>query len=348
MSDDATERPQPGDSSDLPDESPQSTGWLPDFDSVRNFMLYSASLPERTLRSGASVVGGALRESTSLLVPQAFQESKTYSVFVAQMLDFMVENVGGVERDEDDESEPQVENYVARKTVGNFIELAGMATFHLSPLTLLAVVSDVAYGSQAYLRELSVELKRKGVIDENSTIDHVDDLLEAVAAASSTTASAFDTPPLSVEGLKQTVEETRKAVAAIDPTKILPQAEMERLWNDIHEVATAQGVDPLAISGAMTLYSLDKIGSLGQGALSTVTAAGTLFNRHVIDHYTTALTDVRQKGIYQSLAESSRPYVNAVWTNYSSENTTITEDVLSGKLLGSAWKSARRWLGGSE
>ena len=34
-----------------------------------------------------------------------------------------------------------IDNFVARKTVGNFIELAGLATLHLSPLTLLAVVS---------------------------------------------------------------------------------------------------------------------------------------------------------------------------------------------------------------
>ena len=68
----------------------------------------------------------------------------------------------------------------------------------------------MAYGSQTYLAELADELKREGVIDQHSTIQHVDDLLSAVANASSTTASAFNTPPLSVEGLKQTVRETRR------------------------------------------------------------------------------------------------------------------------------------------
>jgi len=52
----------------------------PGYARVRDFLLYSLSLPERTLRSASGMVGGALRESASLLVPQAFQSSTTYSV----------------------------------------------------------------------------------------------------------------------------------------------------------------------------------------------------------------------------------------------------------------------------
>ncbi|MHC4176520.1 MAG: hypothetical protein ACYSWU_03385 [Planctomycetota bacterium] len=320
----------------------------PGYATVRDFLLYGISLPERTLRSASGVVSGALRESASLLVPQAFRNSKTYNVMIQQMLDFMAEDVGGVERSDDPDAPPKIENYVARKAVGNFVEMAGLATFHLSPMMLLAVVSDVAYGSQAYLKELADELKQQGVIDQQSTVDHVDDLLEAVAGAARTTAGAFDTPPLSVDGLKQTIDETREAVRSIDPTKVIPQAEVRRLWNEIHQTATSQGVNPLAVSGAMTLYSLGKIGSLGRGALSTVKAAGTLMDRHVIDHYGDALQDIRQRGIYASLAESSRPYIDAVWQNFSTEKTTVTEDILSGKLIGQAWGAARRWLGGGE
>jgi len=290
-------------------------------------------------------VGGTLRESVSLLVPQAFQSSKTYSIFVTQMLDFLVEDVGGVERS-GEESGDKVENFVARKAVGNFIELAGLATLHLSPMTVLAIVSDVAYGSQVYLKELASELKEAGVIDENSTIEKVDDFLEAVSAASGTTASAFDTPPLSVEGMKQTIEDTRTAVSQIDPTQVLPESEIKQLWSEIHEIAATNGVDPLAVSSAMTLYSLDKAGIASKGALSTLRAAGTLLNRTVIDHYTSALADIQKKGIYGSLAESSQPYLAAVWTNFSTEKETITEDVVTGRMLGRAWRASCDWLMG--
>jgi len=240
-----------------------------------------------------------------------------------------------------------VENFVARKAVGNFIEMAGLATLHLSPLMLLAIVSDVAYGSQAYLRELADDLKRQGVIDPDSTVNHVDDLLSAVASAAGTTASAFDTPPLSVTGLEQTIADTRNALRSVDPTSIVPQAEVKRLWEEIHEIATTEGVTPWAVSSAMTLYSLDKIGSLGQGALSTVTAACRLLDRHVLSHYAEALEDIRRKGLYGSLVETSQPYVDAVWKNFSTERSTLTEEVLSGRLIGQTWTAVRRWLGGA-
>jgi hypothetical protein len=326
--------------------APEAPREDPGFSVVQNYLLYGLSLPERTLRSASGVVGGALRESAALLVPQAFRSSKTYDIFVKQMLDFLAEDVGGVERAGGPDAPGKVENYVARKTVGNFVEMASLATMHLSPMMLLAIVSDVAYGSQAYILEVAEELQQQGVIDDTSTIHHVDDLLEAVGQATRTTASAFDTPPLSVDGLKETVQQTREAVGAIDPAKVLPQSELKQLWDDMHEMARQEGVDPLALSGAMTLYSMNKAGMVGTGALSTIRAAGTLFDRHVIDHYEEALADIQNKGLYGSLAESSRPYVQAVWQNFSSQRSTVTEDLLSGKLAGQAWGTVRRWMGG--
>jgi hypothetical protein len=316
----------------------------PDVARVRHFLLYSLSLPERALRSATGLVGGTLRESCDLLVPQAFRSGRTYSILVQQMLDFLAEDVGGVQRKAAAQSGSQIENYVARKAVANFIDLAGLATLHLSPMLLLAVTNDVAYGSQSYLRELADELKRQGVIAADSTVDHVDDLLAAVGNAAGTTALAFAVPPLTVEGLKKTIEDTRAAVRSIDAAGVLPQAETRRLWEEIHEVATSQGVSPLAISSAMTLYSLGKVGTACRGALSSVTVAGRLLDRLVLAHYERALAEIRSKGLYRCLAETGKPYVAAVWRNFSSQRTTLTEDLLSGKLFGRLGQALRRCL----
>lgn len=316
----------------------------PGYQGVLKYLVYSLSLPERALRTSSAVVGGALRESTALLVPQAFQNSKTYSVMVRQMLDFLAHDVGGVAAAARSRAEDPVENFVARKAVGSFVEMAGAATLHMSPLMLLAVISDVAYGSQVFLKELSEELKQQGLIDETSSIEHADDLLAAVAQASSVTASALDTPPLSIEGLKQVIDQTREAVRQINPAQVIPQAELGRLWHDMRDMAGRENVSLLNISTAMTLYSLDRIGTLGKGALSTVRVAGTLLDRHVIEHYTEALGQIRRQGFYRTLSESSRPYIEAVWHNFSTDRPTVTEDLLNGKLLGRAWQGMRGWL----
>ncbi len=329
-------------------ESPESNESAPEANSVLNYMLYGLSLPERALRSTSAMVGGALHESAVMLVPNAFKSSKSYTLFVQQMLDFMANDIGGVERGAKEEaSTTEVEGYVARKTVSTFIDLAGMATFHLSPMTVLALISDIAYGSQEYLTELSQELKAQGVIDENSTIDNAADLLSAIKNATGASAQAFDLPPLSIEGLAQTIQETRDQVNSVDPGGLMPEAELKRMWNDMHEIATKENVNVMSVASTMSLYSLRKVGNAGIGALSTVKVAGNMFDRHLIQHYREGITTICDRGLYTTLAESSGPYISAVWSNFSSDKDTVTEDLLTGKLAGRAWEGIRCWLGAS-
>lgn len=310
---------------------------------IRNHLIYGLSLPERAIRGAAGVVGGTLRESAAALIPQTFRNARTYQVFVGQMLDFLAEDVGGVARPERSEN-ARVENYVARKTVGNFVEMASLATIHVSPMLLLAIVSDIAYGSKTYLRELAEELEAQGVIRDAGAIQQVDDLLEAAASASNETAGAFDTPPLSVEGLKETVRQTRESLRGIDPAQILSEDEIRQLWERMQSVARRENTSPLAISGAMTLDSLDKVAKLGSGALTGVRVAGTLLDRAVLDHYRTVLRNIDEQGLYPILAASSKPYAEALWHNFSSDRATITERFIASGGPRRALGKARSWL----
>lgn len=305
---------------------------------------YVLSLPERALRSGSGLLGGVLRESASLLVPRSFQNSRTYTVMVRQMLDFLVHDVGGVAAGSTPSSTAEIDNYVARKAVGNFVDLVSLATLHVSPLMLLAVVSDLAYGSQTYLKELAGELKAQGVIDEKSRIDHVNDLLAAVSEASAATGKVFNTPPLSVDALRTTIEETRAAIRSPGANQIPPPAEVDRMWQQMRDISQREGVSLLAVSGAATMRALGHFATIGRGALSGVKVAGSLVDRHVVDHYSLALNELRQRGLYQSLAETSQPYMAAVWENFQTGKSTLTEDLVSGELLAGSWRAARRWL----
>jgi hypothetical protein len=323
--------------------------------SLADRVRYALSLPERAVRASSAAVAGTIRESAAILAPQAIQNSKTYTMMVKQTLDFLAEDIGGVARaqrpaagatgTEISAAAPAVDNFIARKSIGNFVDMASLATLHLSPLLLLATVSDVAYGSQTFLRELADELKRDGVIDEASTIHHVEDLLAAVASASSLTAGSFNMPPLSVDGLRETIDQTREALRTIDPARVIPQSEINRVWSDMRELAKRDGVSPLAISGAMTLYTLSSMHTAARGAMSSVRVAGRLFDRHVIDHYEAAIGQIRSRGVYSVLRDTSGPYVEAVWQNFSAGRSTVTEDLLTGRLWARGRDAVRRWRG---
>ena len=337
----------------------------PPISSVYKYLIYGASLPERALRSSSAMIGGVLQKSTELLIPLAFRNSKSYSIFVSQMLDMMTENIGGVvdaksnlisesssgNDDQIDKSKgsnqakpTEVENYVARKTVGNFVDLAGIATLHLSPITILAIVSDIAYGSKSYLKELTEELKREGVINQESTVNSAHDLLDAVSCASGTTADAFDMPPISIEGLQEIINETQKAVRKINPVKLIPQSEIATLWNDMREMATRENTNMFEISSAMTIYTLNNVKTIGKGALSTIRVAGSLLDQHILNHYFDGILLIRREGLYNILRDNAKPYIDAVWVNFSAKKETWTEQLITGRMVGRAWEGFRGWF----
>ncbi len=309
---------------------------------VLDYLLYGLSLPERAIRSTTAVVGGAIRESASYLVPQAFRDSRSYRTFVTQMLDLMAHDIGGVKSAEEN-SAGQVEGYVARKTASQFVELAGLATLHVSPLVVLAVISDVAFGSTSFLRELSDELKREGVIAESSTIDSTSDLLEAISELSGKTAGSLDLPPLSVEGLRKTIQETTDSIRKADPTLLIPQAEVQRMWGDLQAIAGHENANLLQVSGAISLYALNQVGAAVDGALTTVRVTGNLIDRHILDHYRSAASEIWQDGMFAVTSRVSAPYVEALWYNFASDRRTVTADLLTGRLAGQAWQTATGW-----
>ncbi len=310
---------------------------------------YSTSLPERTLRSASALAGGLVRESANWLLPSAFRNSRSYSIFIQQMLDFVCNDIGGVRRIwsnvpneatdglSDEERAEQNQAFLARKTVGNLLDMSALATFHLSPLAVLAIFSDVAYGSRHYLEQLSERLKTQHLIDEDTTIDNAADLLTALEKASANAAGVFDKPPISIVGLRKTIEETQQAVKQIDPTKLLPASEIDQLWRQIEMAAREQHASIWDVSATISLVALNNIQSMGQGTIVGLEVASNLFNEHIVQHYWDGLRAIERNGLIPTLSKASSPYLEAVWTNFAVDRKTWTEQLLSGELIKWGW-----------
>ncbi|MEO1994182.1 MAG: hypothetical protein ABGZ17_02800, partial [Planctomycetaceae bacterium] len=331
--------------------------WIDGFDNIpldditqtasalSRYLLYSLTLPERAVRSTIGLAAGAARESAAFLVPQAFQSAKTYELVVHNALGFLTEQVGGVKPAVGaDTDASDTDAYIARKAVGNFVDLAGLATLHVSPVWFMAIFSDVAYVSKTYVRELAQALEQKGLISDSSTIHHVDDILQAVQDASGQAATLFDTPPLSVDELRSTLDKTRTALASADYKRILPEAELNEFWNGMRQVAEQENQSLLGVSGAITMQMLDRVGTVSRGTLTGVQVVGGLFSRHVVGHYTGSLRNLRENGFYETLQKVSGPYSQAVWTNFQPDNATLTEELVSGRAIAKAVQSFRSWL----
>ncbi len=297
-------------------------------------------------------------------MPQAFQDSKSYEVAVRNSLNFLLANVATVS-DPNSEKAPPPTNaasavdasndptainpgrFIARKAVGNFIDIAGLATLHVSPLWILAIVSDAAYGTKTYLSELAGELQAQGLIDDSSTIHRVDDLFEAIKNASGRAASNFDTPPLSLDELKTSFEQTRAALNEVNPTLLIPEAEISRIWSDMRSLADQEKISLLGASGAVAMQAVETIKTATQGSLAGLFVAGKIVNRNIFSHYISALSDIRKNGLWSSVRDTYGPYVDLAWGNFTSSRKTWTEQVLNSSRLAKLWDKICRSFGGS-
>jgi hypothetical protein len=304
-------------------------------------LLYGMSLPERIVRGAVGLTAGAARELAVVLVPQAFQDSTSYKIAIENSLGFLTETVGGVPGQTGATADAaEAGEHLARKAVGNFVDLAGLAMLHVSPMWMLAVVSDVAYGTKSYTLELAKELEAQGVIDNASTIHNVDDILTAVQRTCGSAASTFDRPPFSINELRRTIDETRQSLSQADIRRLIPESELRNYWEEMRTISREENVSLLGVSGAVAMQTLNRVTTVGHGALVGVQVAGGILNRTVVSHYRDALTRIHQKGFYESVSESYGPYVTAVWSNFSREKKSWTESLLDpgnvSKLVGAA------------
>jgi hypothetical protein len=319
----------PGASESVPQDKTTDLPAPPALSPLTRNLLFGLSLPERIVRSAVSLTAGTVKELAGFVVPQAFQSSKSYEIAITNSLTFLTETVGGAQGSKPDAPTDEAGEFVARKAVGNFIDLAGLATLHVSPMWLLAVVSDVCYGTRTYTQEVARELQAQGVIDDTSTIHEVDDILDAIQRASGSAACAFDQPPLSVDQLRQTISETRAALAQADVRKLIPQSELAGYWAEMQQVAQTENVSLLEVSSAITLNTLGRVKTVSQGALTGVRVAGGLLQRNVLNHYHDSLTRIHERGLFETVRESYQPYVDAVWRNFAGERKSWTETLLA-------------------
>ncbi len=336
--------PQSSNSSDNQTPQPENSA-ASTVDSLKNGLLYGISLPERLVRSAVGVTAGTAKEIAEFVVPQAFQDSKSYEVMVRNSLGFLLDNVatvstvsppqntsktppGSVASLVVDAASANPSRYIARKAAGNFIDIAGLATLHVSPLWVLAIVSDAAYGTKTYLNELAQELQAQGLIDDSSSIHRVEDLFSAVKQASGSAASAFDQPPLSLDELRTSVEQTRKAVNEIDPRSLIPESEINRYWSEMKSIASQEQISLLGVSAAIAMETVENVKNLSHGTLTGLFVAGKIINRNIFGHYWDSLTHINEQGLWNSVRSTYSPYVDLAWGNFTSSRKTWTETVL--------------------
>ncbi|MDQ3695571.1 MAG: hypothetical protein M3464_18425 [Chloroflexota bacterium] len=269
---------------------------------------YVVSLPERAARATAAVAGGAIREVSDLLLPNAVRQSKLYQATVARLLRIVVELVGDVPDVYPPDLMPAKELAV-RKTAGNVMELAGLAAVGWSPLWLLAAASDVLGGSKTFLQALVTSLEDERVLPLGTDIGSYDDLLTRLETASGTLADAIDVPPMNMADARASFDRLR------EQGRDLPSLdELGAIFAELQATARRERRSLAEVSAV-----------IGIAAARTGLDLG---NIHIFGYYRQAIAEIGREGLLVFLQRIVTPYIRRAGTHFRPSQPTYTDRMI--------------------
>jgi uncharacterized protein YjgD (DUF1641 family) len=300
-------------------------------DAALEYLSYALSLPERSLRSLAALVGGTTTLLTESLLPDSLRGTTTYNVTVGLFQKFLVERMAGIKEEAEEEGVKIKDKFVQRKLLGNALEAAGLLTMRFSPLWVLAIAGDAAGGSKTFLNRLVQHLKANDVIDENAEPKELVDVLEAVQNATNKSATALDQPPLSRAELAQLADEMKESYSKVLTTSVDLLPDLTKVWDDIEQTSQREKVSLEKLMGMMVFEAA----SIVEKSVGTVAAVGKtgveLFDEAIIQSYKKTLERVNAEGVDGYISKHFLPFWEAARGHFDIAKKTWLERKLTGQ-----------------
>jgi hypothetical protein len=293
---------------------------------------YLVTLPERLVRSVVGLGAGLAREVGDLVLPDGVRGGQVYRTMVDTTLRFLIEQVGGADGTYPAETKLPGD-FLARRAAGNVVEVLGVVAFRASPVWVLAGMADLCGLGRHLIPQLAEELKKQGLLDQDATFESVDQVLDGLERTSARMASAINTLPLDVASLRAEWNAIREEARTLQPSS-LPSPEMVTgVWNRLRAEAEAQNRSVFETSSALALSTLrsvpDGLRWLSASAVAGAARTGRVFGETLLEHYRQTLDEVRQTGYAEYASRQLGPYVRAAVAQFSPEQRTLTERLLS-------------------
>lgn len=292
---------------------------------------YLLSLPERVIRSALGLSAGVLREVGEVVLPRGIRQSQLYQSLVDTTLRFVIEQVGGAKGIYPGE-QPADENFLARRGAGNAIELLGIVAFRVSPVWVLAALSDLSGMGRRLIPEIADTLRQQGLLEKDAQFASMDQLLDGLEKTSSRLAETFNTPPLDVAGLRNEWAALRDEARALKPKELPSPKAITDQWEALKQESARQNRSVFETSSVMALSAVRSLPGkarwLSASAQVGATHAGKLVTTAIFDHYTQTLAELREVGYLTYAKRQLSPYLSACVDLFSPERHTLTQRLL--------------------
>lgn len=293
---------------------------------------YLISLPERVIRSALGFSAGVLREVGEVVLPRGVRRTQLYRSLVDTTLRFVIEQVGGTQGVYPAE-QPQPEDFIARRSAGNAIELLGIVAFRVSPVWVLAALADLSGLGRRLIPEIAESLKAQGLLEKETQFGSVDQLLDGLEKTSSRLAETLNTPPLDIAGLRKDWEEIRAHARSLKPNELPSPNAIGDQWEALKQESARQGRSVFETSSVMAVSAVRTLPGRARwlSASAKVGAAHTskLVTAAVLEHYTQTLGELREVGYLTYAKRQLSPYLSACVELFSPDRQMLTHRLLN-------------------
>jgi hypothetical protein len=300
---------------------------------------YLWSIPERFLRSLTGMGAGAAREVGKVLLPPRVRRSRLYRSLVDSTLRFLIEQVGQIKETQDDDTESLPSDFLIRRTAGNVVELAGIASFHASPVWVLAALADVAGAGRELVGEVAEALQKEGLLPPGRKFHTIDQLLGGLEGTAGRLTETVNTPPLDVASLRAEWAELRREASRF-PSASLPVDRLYSQWRELQQEAAAQGRSILQLSSVMALAAVRELPEnarrLSRMAQVGGRRAGEVLASGLLDHYRESLVEIHEAGYLRYWLREFRPYLHGALRQFSTKQVSTTERLLNYRSTGAS------------
>jgi hypothetical protein len=289
---------------------------------------YICSLPERLVRSLSALAGGAVFELGEVVLPQRVRRTRLYQSLVGVTVRFFIEQLGEVEGTYP-KGDALPDAFVMRIAAGNVIGWAGLVAFRVSPIWVLAALSDVAGAGRDLINEIAAALEKDGLLEPGRRFESVDQLLDGLERTSGGLAETVNTPPLDVASLRQEWAKIRSAAASLPRVSLPSKVRLWSQWRELQSEAAAQHRSVWELSSVMALATLRRLPGnalwLSSATMTGVRRTGAVLGLGLLDHYRSLLKEIRQTGFLRYWLQEFSPYVRGAARQFSPARRSATE-----------------------
>ena len=285
---------------------------------------------------------GVAREVSEVALPAGVRRTQLYRNLVDATLRYLIEQVGGAEGVYSAQG-TLPDDFLARRTAGNAVEVLGIVAFRASPVWILAAFADLCGMGRHLIPEIADALKAQGLLEQEAQFTSVDQMLDGLERTSARLAATFNTPPLDVAGLRKEWAELRGEARGLKPAGLPSRDSIRDLWTQLTAESARQGTSIFATSAMMAVSAAraipDRVGWFSASARVGAARTGQVFATALMAHYHQTLSEIRQVGYPTYVSRQLRPYVRAAAAQFSPTRTSLTERGLAAL---ADWRRRRR------